>query len=175
MLELIDVDGDIKFLSSIFCYINYGNSLYVIYSIKRDSDNDNLFVSKLVNSSDGYTMDNNFSGGEKEALDDVIASILNKDSISSLEEKGITFVKDISLSDINKFSVTKCYVTTFRKSLLNECMTNYNLVREKKKISVVKEKNVSYFSKNNFPIVLLILFGIAIVVVSIIVIFNSIK
>ena len=175
MLELIDTDGNIKFMCSILCYINYGEQLYVIYSIKRDSEDDNIFVSKLVNSSDGYSMDSNFSADEKCALDDVVAAILNKDSVDKLSEKGIKFVNDINLSKINKFSVTRCYVTTFKRRLVKECMINYNLINSKKKVSVVREKEVSYFSKNNFPIVLLIVFGIVIILVAIFVIFNFIK
>ena len=172
MIELIDIDGNIKFMSLIIGYVNYGNQLYVIYSVKRDEEDDNIFVSKLVNSSDGYAMDNNFSGGEKEAMESVIASILNKDSIDSLNEKGIQFVQDINLSEINKFSVTKCYVTTFKRRLIKECMQNYNLVGYEKKKVIVKEKEVSYFSKNNFPSVLLIILGIVIVLIAIFVIFN---
>ena len=174
MLELIDIDGNIKFMSYVLCYINYGEELYVIYSIKRDLEDDNIFVSKLVNSSTGYAMDNNFSAAEKGALDNVVASILNKDSIDKLSTQGIKFVDDIKLSEINKFSVTKCYVTTFKRRLVKDCMINYNLVRDNK-VSVVKEKSVSYFSKNNFPIVLLIVFGIMVILVAIIVIFNFIK
>ena len=161
MIELIDIDGNIKFMATIITGIKYGNDFYVLYSIKRDGDADNLFISKLVNNSTGYVMDNSFSSGEKEAMDDVVADILNKSSLDKLKEKGIEFVSGISFNDVNRFSVTNCYVTTYRKDLLNECISYYNFsIDNKKSEVVVKEKSVSYFSKNNRPSVYLILLGL---------------
>lgn len=168
MIELIDVDGNIKFMATIITGINYGNELYVLYSIKRDNENDNLFISKVVKNSYGYVMDNNFSSGEKEAMDNVVASILNKDSFDKLKESGITFVKDIVLDDINRFSVSNCYVTTFNKILIDECISFYKFkVSDNKNTVVVKEKSVSYFSKNNRPSVYLIVIGIVVIVLAI--------
>ena len=171
MIELIDVDGNIKFMGNIITGIKYGNELYVMYSINRDIDNDNLFVSKLVNNSNGYVMDNSFSGGEKGAMDDVIISILSKESMDKLKNKGIEFVNDISLDDINRFSVTNCYVTTYKKNLISDCINYYGFsVNNNKTNTIVKEKDVSYFSENNRPSVYLILLGILVIIVSIIVI-----
>ena len=174
MIELIDIDGNIKFMASIISYIEYGGLLYVLYSIKRDEEEDNIFVSKLVNSSDGYVMDYNFNGGEKEVFDNIVRDIFNKDTIKELESKGIRIVKDIKLSSINKFSVTRCYVSTFKRNIIKECMNNYNLVSDKKNI-IVKEKKVSYFSKSNMSTIISIIFGIVIIILAVIVIFNYFK
>ena len=175
MIELIDIDGNIKFMSLIICGINYGNQDYVIYSIKRDEEEDNIFVSKLVKSSSGSAMDNNFSGGEKEALEDVVKSIISKDNIDVLKSKGIALNKDIDLVKINKFSVMNCYVTTVRRSLVREIMSNYGLFDSSKKKTVVKERDVSYFSKNNFPVLLLIILGVVVVVIFFLIILNFFK
>ncbi|MBQ6494501.1 MAG: hypothetical protein IJI49_00705 [Bacilli bacterium] len=173
MIELIDIDGNIKFMATIITGINYGNNLYVLYSIKRDNDTDNLFISKIVKNSYGYVMDNNFSPGEKEAMDDVVNSILNKDSLDKLKESGVSFSDDIVFDDINRFSVTNCYVTTFNKDLIEECINFYNFkVNTSKSTVVVKEKSVSYFSKNNRPSIYLIIVGIIVIVLSIILIIN---
>ena len=171
MIELIDIDGSIKFMASIISGIKYANSLYVLYSIKRDEEEDNIFVSKLVKNSDGYAMDNDFSGGEKEIFDDVIKSFLSKEDLSSLK---VELFNDFKLSSINKFSVTKCYISTCKKNMIKECMKNYDLINNNK-IPIVREKEASYFSKNNFSNIILIIFGIMIIIMALIVIINYFK
>lgn len=173
MIEIIDVDGNIKFMSLIICGIKYGEDYYVIYSIKRDSDYDNIFVSKLVRNSEGYVMDNDFSGGEKEALDEAISLILNKENVNVLRDKGISIIKNIKLGKVNKFSVTGCYVTTYKRSLIKECMINYGLLDVNREVPKVREKEVSYFSKGNISIFALIGFGIVILVFCIVLLWQS--
>ncbi len=176
MIELIDIDNNIKFMASVITGIKYGDEYYVLYSINRDKDTYNLFVSKLVENSTGYAMDNSFYPGEKDTLDNVVASILNKDSISLLKDRGVSFFFDVNLEEGNRFSVKNCYVTTYKKSLLRECINYYDLSDIDSKPSVVvKEKEVSYFSKSNRPSIYLILLGIAVVVISIIVIISFLK
>ena len=68
MIEVIDETTNQKLMALIISSFKYGNELYCLYSIKRDEENDNIFVSKLIKNSLGYTMDNNFEGGEKEAI-----------------------------------------------------------------------------------------------------------
>ena len=165
MIEIIDVDGNIKFMSLTICCMKYGEDYYVIYSIKRDSDYDNIFVSKLVRNSEGYAMDNSFSGGEKEALDEVIALILNKENVNVLSDKGISIIKDIKLGKVNKFSVTECYVTTYKRSLIKECMINYGLLDVNREGRKVREEEVSYFIKGSIFIFVLIGLGIIIFIV----------
>lgn len=172
MIEIIDVDGNIKFMSLFICGIKYGEDYYAMYSIKRDSEYDNIFVSKLVRNSEGYAMDNSFSGGEKEALDEVIALILNKENVNLLGDKGISIVNDIKLGKVNKFSVTGCYVTTYKRSLIKECMINYGLLDVSRNVPKVKEKEVSYFSKGNISILSLIALGGIILVFCIILLFQ---
>ena len=172
MIELIDAEENVKFMATVISGIKYGNELYLLYAIERDNESDNLFISKLIKNSEGYVIDNNFSVDERDALDDVVLSILNKDPVDKLREKGISFVRDVYLYDINRFSVTKCYVTTYKKSLINDCISNYNLFVNKKKTAVVvREKDVSYFSKSNRPTIYLILFGLLVLIVGIVLIF----
>lgn len=176
MIELIDVDDNIKFMGKIITGINYGDNLYILYFIERDKTSYNLFVSKVIENSVGYVMDNNFSSGEKEAIDDVVASILSKVSLDVLKEKRVSFVNDISLTDINRFSISNCYVTTFKKSLFDECMLFYDFKIDNNKSNVVvREREVSYLSKNNRPYVYLILLGIFVIIISIVVIISFIK
>lgn len=164
MKELIDVDSNAKMMSLVICGIKYGQEMYVMYSIKRDDDNDNIFVSKLVINSEGYVMDNNFSGGEKENLDEVITKIINKDSINSLNDNGIYIVKDFKLGSINKFSVSKCYVATYNRKIVKDIMDIYNLIDINNKRPVVQIKEVGGNNKGNFYSIALIVFGLLVLI-----------
>ena len=46
-IKVID-EHNIDRVANVICAIDVDGSDYVVYSIERDSDNDNIFVSKLV-------------------------------------------------------------------------------------------------------------------------------
>lgn len=162
MIEIIDEGSNRKFMALIICGIEYGNNMYVMYSVKREKDEDNIFISKLVRNSEGYTMDNDFHGGEKEAMDDVVTSILNKDNIELLASNRIKLFHDIKIVGVNRFSVRCCYVTTYNRNLIKEVMINYGLIDidENKTVieEVLPEKKV--FSRGSISSLFLIAFGI---------------
>ena len=81
MIEVIDRDTNQKMIAMILCSICYRGDCYLIYCIRREKDDANLFVSKLVQNSQGYVMDSNFLNGEKEVLDNIVQRLLNRDSI----------------------------------------------------------------------------------------------
>lgn len=172
MKEIIDIDSNTKFMSLIICVIMYGEDYYVVYSIKRDEINDNIFVSKLVLSSVGYVMDNSFDGGEKEVIDQVVNDILNKDNINVLNKNKIQILGDIEINGINKFSVEKCYVTTVSRDLVKDVMLNYGLISVSSNMAVVKERDLPTFSKGIVSNLFLIILGISVLIISGGVIFN---
>ena len=57
MVELIDVNSNKKVMVLVLFNIKYINDNYVVYSIKRNSEEVNLFASLLVKNSQGYTID----------------------------------------------------------------------------------------------------------------------
>ena len=171
MIEVIDETTNQKLMALIISSFKYGNELYCLYSIKRDEENDNIFVSKLIKNSLGYTMDNNFEGGEKEALDEAITSILNKDNLNSLKEIGLELTK-VELTTINKFNKDACYVTTYKRDLLKECMLNYNLISPTTKKTVIKLKKEKTFTKDKISTILLIIFGIIIIITCLTIVFT---
>lgn len=173
MKEIIDMDSNSKIVCLVICGIKYGDDYYVMYSIKRDKIEDNIFVSKLVLSSMGYVMDNNFFGGEKEVIDEVIRDILNKDNVRVLNNNKIEIIKNIELEGINKFSIDKCYVTTVSRRVVKDVMVNYGLISLDEKKVVVKEKELSTFNEGSISSLFLILFGIFVLIVSGVVIFNA--
>lgn len=170
MIEIIDDGSNRKFMALVICGIEYGDNMYVMYSVKREKDEDNIFVSKLVRNSEGYTMDNDFYGGEKEAIDSVVASILNKDSIDVLASNRVKIVNDIKLVGLNRFSIRCCYVTTYDRGLIKEVMLNYGLLDLTEK-TVVVEKESSGFSEGSISSLFLIIFGIGVLVLCVVMLY----
>ncbi|MBR3162077.1 MAG: hypothetical protein IKF19_05035 [Bacilli bacterium] len=169
MYELIDENNSIKMMALIICTFNYGNVPYCLYSIDRDDTDTNIFVSKLVENSQGCTLDNNFKSGEKEALEDIIMDFLNKTSLDNLKEQGF-IINDLKLNGISKFNEKKCYITTYNKSLLKECMFHYGLEVPNDDSPIVEVKKSKPINKGNYESILLIALGIMTIVICIFVI-----
>ena len=164
MYELIDENNNMKLMALIICTFNYGDTPYCLYSIERDKEEDNLFISRIVKNSQGYTLDNNFKNGEKEALEDIVADFLSKVSPEQLKEQGF-ILNDITITGINKFNYKKCYITTYKKDLLKECMLHYNLEVPNNNIPLVKVKKSKTINKGNYEGIILIIIGIITIIV----------
>ena len=166
MYELIDENNNIKMMALIICTFNYGNKPYCLYSIERDPEQTNIFVSKLVENSQGHTLDNNFESGEKEALENIITDFLSKTNLDILKEKGF-IITNINLNGISKFNDKKSYITTYNKNLLKECMLHYNLNIPNDDTPLVTIKKSKPINKGNYDKILLIILGIITIIVSI--------
>lgn len=83
-VKVIDEHG-IDREANIICKFTIDEKDYVLYSIERDSENDNLFVSKLVNNNDGTSnMVNIEDSMEKNKINEVIKELITY-SINSEE------------------------------------------------------------------------------------------
>ena len=125
-IEIIDEHG-INRKASIMCGIDVAGTDYVVYSIERDNDNDNLFVSKLIKNNDGTNnMINIDDNSEKTKLTDVVKEMITQ-AVNNESDK---LTGDVTLSNgdkvqiinvlINKeqkISVPKTYITTVKKSV----------------------------------------------------------
>lgn len=138
MIEVIGNDNS-KRMAKIMCGIEYKNCLYVLYLIKRDENNINVFGSKVVKNSEGVSViDSEFSEEEKVWLENISKRIFNKDSIDNLSSDGVKFVKNIDLHDgVNKFDIKKSYIATMDKSAIDVCLMYYEIGNNEKK-SVIK-------------------------------------
>ena len=173
MYELIDENNNIKMMALIICTFTYGKTNYCLYSIDRDKNDTNIFVSKIVKNSLGYTLDSNISDDELKALEDIIASFLSKTSLDKLREQGFSLT-DIKLSGINKFNEKKCYITTYNKSILKEVMLNYNLEIPNNNTPIIKVKKSKPINKSNIGSILGIILGILTIIICILAIIKII-
>ena len=83
-VKVIDEHG-IDRDANIICKFTIDGNEYVLYSIERDSENDNLFVSKLVNNNDGTSnMIDIEDSAEKDKIGDVVKQLITY-SINSEE------------------------------------------------------------------------------------------
>ncbi len=173
MYELIDENKNIKMMALIICTFTYGNTNYCLYSIDRDKNDTNIFVSKLVTNSLGYTLDSDISNDELEALGDVVALFLSKVSLDQLKEQGFDLT-DLKLSGINKFNEENCYLTTCNKDILKEVMLNYNLEIPNNNTPIIKVKKSKPVNKSNIGSILGLILGILTLIICILAIIKII-
>lgn len=169
MVEVIDISSKVKMMAIIMAGIEYNDDKYIIYCVDRGSGDANIFVSKLVMTSEGYIFNNEFDNGEKEVLDGIVKKIINKEDI---EKDGFHIINNIDLGDVNYFDIDKCYVATTSKKVIKEIMIYYKLVNDKilerPVVEVVEDKRL--FNEGFVGNIFLIVFGIVVVIFSIVVI-----
>ena len=176
MKEIIDEKNQIKMMALLICGISYGEEKYLVFSVKRTKDEANIFVSKLVNVSDGMAIDSHFKNGEKDVLDDIVKRILNQENEEVLNKDGFTLIKDVSLTDINSFDVDACYVSTVEEMVVKRCLSFYNIVTNGTLDSPVIEvkDDKRKLNQGAFLNIFFIIFGVIVVVLGIITIFKYI-
>ena len=173
MIILIEViyGNNRKKMAMVMCEVTYDNDRYIVYCIYRGKMEVNIFVSKLVISSDGYTFNNRFKNGEKEVIDSVIKRIINKEDISS---DGFSISNNVKLSDINRFDLEECYVATINKRVIKDVMVYYNLVNEKTfdkpVVDVIDDNKV--FNEGFVGNIFLIIFGIVVIIFCVVVVWG---
>lgn len=131
MVELFDDKNEVKIVVMIFGEFRYQGKDYVLYCVRREGDEANLFVSKLVRNSVGYVMDYHFENGEKEVVEEIIQKLINQVSLNELEKVGFSFLKDVTYDSILHFDMEICYVATIPRKLVKEMMIYYGLVTDK--------------------------------------------
>lgn len=131
--------------ANLICAIDVDGSDYVIYWIERDSENDNIFISKILKNIDGTSsMVNIDDASEKEKMSEVVKEIV-KYSIDNGESKlsnptvnlpsGRTVnVVSVLFNKEQNINVQKTYVTTVKKAVTKVSEEYYNIVFEEPKI-----------------------------------------
>ena len=74
-IKLVD-EHNINREAKIITMIEYEGTEYVVYSIDRDEENANIFVSKLVKEGDHLLLDEIQSTDVKEKIDNVVKEII---------------------------------------------------------------------------------------------------
>ena len=169
MKEVIDVKNNVKMVAMLLCGVRYDGHEYLLYSIKRNNHEANIFVSKLIQTSDGYRIQHDFDNGEKEVLDRLVQRIISRDSIDALGNDGYSFVRNVELTGVSCFDINVCYVATVPIKLVKECLNEYGLVSEKSLENPVADVLEEHkpFSRGFVSNIFFIAFGIFILIFSI--------
>ena len=127
-IKIID-EHNIDRVANKICSIDVDGSNYIIYSIERDSDNDNIFVSKLINNiNNTCSMLNIDDSMEKEKLSTVVKELikfavdsednkLSSENVPLLDGVNVKIVSPLIDSKEQNINVQKTYITTVKKSV----------------------------------------------------------
>lgn len=157
-IKVID-EHNIDRTANKICVVDVDGSDYIIYSIERDSDNDNIFVSKLLSNINGTSnMINIEDSMEKEKMASLVKELIKyavdteKDRLDIREiilasGKKISFVsKNIDKKEQN-INVQKTYITTVKKAVTKVTEDFYDIKEEVK----VEEPVSDIFPTNDIP------------------------
>jgi len=158
-IKIVDEHGIDRVANVIFS-IDISGSDYIVYAIERDSENDNIFVSKLIKNIDGTS---NMMNIEDSMEKDTVSSTVKQLTLDAVNSKDDVLPStEVTLSDgkivkfitslINKeqsINVQKTYIATVKKTVTKVSMDYYNIKVE----PIVSEIN-SVVSEpvNIFPI-----------------------
>jgi len=126
-VKVIDEHG-IDRVANVICSIGIDGSDYVIYWIERDSENDNLFISKLIKNNDGTSnminIDDSFEKGKlSDIVKELITNAINDEndkmpSSKIIIKNGKTInVSNVLFNKEQNINVQKTYITTVKKSV----------------------------------------------------------
>lgn len=143
-VKVIDEHG-IDRNANVICGLNLDGLDYVLYSVERDGDNDNLFASKIVKNIDGTSsMVNIEDSMEKSKINDVVKELVtyaikneaNKadGSVTLADGKTVT-ISGVLFNKEQNINVGKTYITTVKKAATKVSGDFYKVEEVKKEES----------------------------------------
>lgn len=141
-IKIVDEHG-IDRVAHVICSIDINGSDYAVYWIERDSENDNIFVSKVLRNIDNTSNLVNIEDSmEKEKLSIIVKELVKKAVETENDNLGSDTVvlssgETVKLSRIliNKeqnINVQKTYITTVKKAVTKVASDFYELKEESK-------------------------------------------
>ena len=119
IIKIID-EHEINRDAKIITYISLDGNDYAVYTISRDEENANIFVSKVINSSFVNITDAN----EKFKLDNYVKNLIKRSvDNSSLDDVKFTNFKVV---DGQRINVKETYVATIKKDIATKAINYYS-------------------------------------------------
>lgn len=119
IIKIID-EHEINREAKIITYISLDGNDYAVYTISRDEENANIFVSKVINSSFVNITDAN----EKFKLDNFVKNLIKRSvDNSSLDDVKFTNFKVV---DGQRINVKETYVATIKKDIATKAINYYS-------------------------------------------------
>lgn len=127
-IKVID-EHNIDRVANVICAIDVDGSDYVVYSIERDSDNDNIFVSKLVkNINETSNVVNIDDSMEKDKISSLVKELIkyavdnesldqNDRKVSLPSGKVVNIIVAMIDKKEQNINVQKTYITTVKKAV----------------------------------------------------------
>lgn len=161
MIEVIDNNGN-KRMAKVMCAFEGNGSLYVLFLIRRDKENINVFCSRVVSNSEGVkVIDSDFSEEEKRWVEEVSKKLFNRESVDNLKSDGVLIVRNIYPSTgVNKFDIEKSYIATISRDDIERIDMYYQFAIDKKREAIKVRKESRKISKEEWGNILVLLLAI---------------
>ena len=92
---------------------------YCLYSIRRDNENYNLFISKIIDHGMGNIVLVDLNDDKKSELDNIVRYIVQNSDVDSLKKARINVLNDVSLYGVDNllFTSYKAYVFSIKEEM----------------------------------------------------------
>lgn len=126
---------------------SFESEKYCLYSVKRDNENYNIFISRLIDHGMGDIVLLDIEDTKKEEVKEMIKFIFKNPDIKSLKEVRIDVLDDISLYGVEKllFKTYKSYMFSVKEELYNKVKRSFS----KKNGDTTQFNFKSLMTKNN--------------------------
>lgn len=136
-IKIVDEHG-IDRTANIICSIDVSGSDYIVYAIERDTENDNIFVSKLIKNIDNTSNLMNIEDSmEKENISNLVKQltldavnsnddVLSNDEVVLSDGKLVKFITSLINKEQN-INVQKTYIATVKKSVTKVFIDYYDV------------------------------------------------
>lgn len=134
--------------ASVLFALELDGSEYVVYSITRDEESNNIFVSKVLKNIDGtYNMLNIDDEEKKKEVSEIVKVLISSavtDQNDKLSGTGVTLsngkvakIVSVMFNKEQHISVAKTYITTVKKEVTKVAETYYDVLVEEIKVADV--------------------------------------
>lgn len=119
--NIVDQTGKLREAENIVNF-DFESIKYCLYSVRRDDENYNLFVSKLLVHNLGDVELIDLEENEKNKINSVVNFIIDNDDINILKNAGIKIIENIVLYDAENllFNTAKTYLFSLKFDILNK-------------------------------------------------------
>ena len=142
--NIVDETGKNREACELLCF-SFESVKYCLYSVRRDNENYNIFISKLIDHGIGNIELINLEE-EKEEVKELVKFIFKNPDVNSLKGARIDVLEDVSLYGVENllFTTHKTYMFSVKEELYNKVKNAFS-----NRVNDTVELNINSLMNNN--------------------------